>query len=268
MPEQQNQTPTVTEPAPQPAPVTDINLTDPATPPVEPVKEPEGAGEKLLAGKYKTPEELEKAYKELEAKLGNNSSSLNEPVKDLPQKTEPPETPQKEITVAGLPAQKYFDEYAANGTLSEDSYKELADKGIPREIVDAYIDGRKAVEAHNAGLTEDTVNKLMNEVGGEQPFRRMAAWAYQNYSEQDKADYQAAIDSGSPALARLALATLKAKYEAAYGSAPALVDGAPAPGSPAYRSKAEMVQAMRDPRYKTDPAYRAEVERKVAAMRM
>lgn len=262
MPEQQTQT--VTEPAPQPAPVTDINLTEPATPPVEPAKEPE---EKLLAGKYKTPEELEKAYKELEAKLGNNSSSLNEPVKDLPQKTETPE-PQKEITVAGLPAQKYFDEYAANGALSEDSYRELADKGIPREIVDAYIDGRKAVEAHNAGLTEETVQALMNEVGGEQPFRRMAAWAYQNYSEQDKADYQAAIDSGSPALARLALATLKAKYEAAYGAAPSLVDGTPAPSSPAYRSKSEMVQAMRDPRYKTDPAYRAEVERKVAAMRM
>lgn len=256
MPEQQ--TPTITEPAPQPAPVTDINLTDPATPPVEPAKEPE---EKLLAGKYKTPEELEKAYKELETKLGGEPKEPEQP-------TQNPETPQKEITVAGLPAQKYFDEYAANGALSEDSYKELADKGIPREIVDAYIDGRKAVEAHNAGLTEETVRTLMNEVGGEQPFRRMAAWAHQNYSEQDKADYQAAIDSGSPALARLALATLKAKYEAAYGSAPALVDGAPAPGSPAYRSKAEMVQAMRDPRYKTDPAYRAEVERKVAAMRM
>ena len=256
MPEQQTQT--VTEPAPQPTSVTDVNLTEPATPPVEPAKEPE---EKLLAGKYKTPEELEKAYKELEAKLGG------EP-KEPEQSAQNPETPQKEITVAGLPAQKYFDEYAANGTLSEDSYKELADNGIPREIVDAYIDGRKAVEAHNAGLTEETVRTLMNEVGGEQPFRRMAAWAHQNYSEQDKADYQAAIDSGSPALARLALATLKAKYEAAYGAAPSLVDGTPAPSSPAYRSKAEMVQAMRDPRYKTDPAYRAEVERKVAAMRL
>ena len=253
MPEQQNQTPTITEPAPQPAPVTDINLTDPATPPVEPAKEPEGAGEKLLAGKYKTPEELEKAYKELEAKLGNNSSSLNEPVKDLPQKTEPPETPQKEITVAGLPAQKYFDEYAANGALSEDSYKELADKGIPREIVDAYIDGRKAVEAHNAGLTEETVRTLMNEVGGEQPFRRMAAWAYQNYSEQDKADYQAAIDSGSPALARLALATLKAKYEAAYGSAPTLVDGAPAPSSPPTEANPKWYRPCATPDTKPTP---------------
>ena len=259
MPEQQTQT--VTEPAPQPTSVTDVNLTEPATPPVEPAKEPE---EKLLAGKYKTPEELEKAYKELEAKLGGKPEEPEQPKQDAPQDGNAP----KEITVAGLPAQKYFDEYAANGALSEDSYKELADKGIPREIVDAYIDGRKAVEAHNAGLTEETVRTLMNEVGGEQPFRRMAAWAHQNYSEQDKADYQAAIDSGSPALARLALATLKAKYEAAYGAAPSLVDGAPAPSSPAYRSKSEMVQAMRDPRYKTDPAYRAEVERKVAAMRL
>lgn len=259
MPDQPQTQPQNADPITQPQtpPATDIDLTEPPTPPVKPPKEPESdKGEKLLAGKYKTPEELEKAYKELETKLGADKPDGKQPE---PLAQDGGNAP-KEITVAGLPAQKYFDEYAANGGLSEESYKELADKGIPREIVDAYIDGRKAVEAHNAGLTEETVAKLMNEVGGEQPFRKMAAWAYQNYTEQEKADYQAAIDSGSPAL--------KAKYEATYGSAPSLVDGAPAPSSPAYSSKAEMVQAMRDPRYKTDPAYRAEVERKVAGMKM
>ena len=242
----------------QNTPQTDINLTEPPTLPQEPAKEPED--KKLLAGKYKTAEELEKAYKELEGKLGEKQPA--------PQPDKQPEDGKPPMTVAGLPAQKYFDEYAQTGGLSDESYKELEGKGIPREIVDAYIEGAKARAERNTRLSDETSDALINEIGGKETFGKMAAWALNAYSEQEKRDYQAAIESGNPAIARFALQSLKAKYEAAFGASPSLVEGQPAAGTASFRSKAEMVKAMRDPRYKTDPAYRAEVERKVAGMKM
>ena len=239
---------------------TDVNLTPDPTPPVQP--EPTADEAPLLAGKYKTTEELEKAYKELETKLG----AQTEP-EPAPPAQPPAAEPKEPLTVAGLPADKYFGEYAEKGELSEASYKELADKGIPKELVDAYIAGQKAAAQQQQSLNDTVVNSLIEEAGGEETFGKMAAWANTAYTAQEKADYQAAVDSGSPALARLAVASLKAKYEAAFGTAPDLTEGTSAPGTTAYRSNAEMVAAMRDPRYQTDPAYRQEVERKVTAMK-
>lgn len=240
---------------------TNIDLTEPVAPPIE---EPKHDDTPLLAGKYKTAEELERAYKELETKLGQTTEPPTEPT------TEPPasEPPTEPLTVVGLPADKYFNEYAEKGELSEDSYKELADKGIPKQLVDAYIAGQKAAAAQQNAMSETVVNGLIEEIGGTENFGKMSAWAATSYSEQEKADYQVAVDSGNPSLARLALANLKAKYEAAFGSAPGLIAGVPAPGTAAFRSNAEMVAAMRDKRYHTDPSYRAEVERKVAAMKI
>lgn len=235
---------------------TNIDLTDPPTSSIEPTK----PDEPLLAGKFKTPEELEKAYKELEGKLGQT--------KEPDEPAEPKEPEQPEIMVAGLPASKYFKEFEETGAISEDSYKELADKGIPKELVDAYIEGQKARVSQSQDLSEKAVNDLITDIGGKEAFDKMRAWANTGgLTEDEKNTYATAVDSGDPRITKMAMENLKAKYEAAYGHAPNLVEGQAATGPSAFKSNAEMVAAMRDPRYNTDPAYTREVERKVAGMK-
>ena len=247
--------------------VTNIDLTEPPTSATAPEPTPPAP---LLAGKFKTPADLEKAYKELETKLGT-ASKTDEPAPPAKDDNADAQTQQQqpEITVAGLPATKYFKEFDETGALSEDSYKELSDKGIPKEIVDAYIEGQKARISQHQALSEQAEKSLMDQVGGEAEFTKMRQWAETTgYSAEEKAAYQKAIESGDPTIAAFAVRDLKARYSAAFGHAPNLIQGAPSAGTVGYQSRNEMVMAMKDPRYGADPAYTKEVELKVAAMNM
>jgi hypothetical protein len=65
---------------------------------------------------------------------------------------------------------------------------------------------------------------------------------------------------------KMAVAGLKARYEQANGaSSGRLIQGdVKGPSGGAFRSIAEIVEAMKDPRYAKDPAYRSDVEKRVA----
>jgi len=94
-------------------------------------------GEKLLAGKYKNVEELEKAYTELQSKLGKADAPSEED-------TAPVDTNEAEnaVEAAGLDFASLESEYDTQGELSEDSFKKLEQAGIPRSAVDQYIAGQ------------------------------------------------------------------------------------------------------------------------------
>lgn len=242
---------------------TDHNLTDPPTQSQQPPAE-----EPLIAGKFKTQADLEKAYKELEAKLGEPKTT-NEGDNPSKAPTEPSAKKEEPVMVAGLPADKFFKEYADTGELSEASYKELSDKGIPKSLVDAYIAGQQSISKQTQDFNDQTVKGLIDSVGGQESFTQMSQWAGTAYTDAEKADYQAAVDSGNLAAAKAALLSLKLRYEAAFGTRPGSTIEGTAPTAPAgFRSKAEMVAAMKDPRYQNDPAYRRDVEMKVMGMNM
>ena len=62
----------------------------------------------------------------------------------------------------------------------------------------------------------------------------------------------------------LAVAGLKAQYDNANGVEGRMVTGkAPTNSGDIYRSQAELVSAMNDPRYDRDPAYRQDVIEKL-----
>lgn len=149
---------------------------------------------------------------------------------------------------------RYGSEIMENGSLSDEAYKELESAGIPREIVEQYISGTKAIQDQQAKLMYDTV-------GGEESYNEMIEWASDNFSEDEIDAYNKAITTDG-ASQKFALNGLKARYDAANGQ-PNLVRGATKKTVSGFRSTAEMVKAMSDPRYKNDPAYRADVENKV-----
>ena len=64
----------------------------------------------------------------------------------------------------------------------------------------------------------------------------------------------------------LAVQNMYNKYKASKGIEPELMSGKSSntPSTNVFRSNAEVVAAMRDPRYKTDKAYQDEIHRKLA----
>ncbi|MDO4708260.1 MAG: hypothetical protein Q4B94_00285 [Pseudomonadota bacterium] len=160
------------------------------------------------------------------------------------------------LTAAGLDAAALADEFAANGALSESSLKALEDKGFSRDMVAIYLDGlRSRQEAYSAAVFKPA--------GGEAEYNSLIQWAAANLSEGEKKTYNEAIGSGDADRAAFAVTALVAKR----GQAPTSKSGVTLHGKPTanaqgvqpFASTHQVVQAMRDPRYRNDPAYRQEV---------
>lgn len=209
--------------------------------------------EQLLAGKFKTVEELTKGYQELEKKLGSR-----EPAQTAP-KVGDPITPPKVEEPKELDLAPFQEEYDKNGKLSDESYAKLQKEyKVGRNTINEFIEARVAkVQAFQ--------KEVYDSVGGQETFGQMLEWAKGNLSASEQAAYDKAMGSGDPGVIKLAVAAVNAKFSAAFGSSPNLIGGrAGAAGAKPFKSHAEMIQAMSDPRYERDDAYRAEVENRVA----
>ena len=218
--------------------------------------------EQLLAGKYKSAADLEKAYKELEARLGKPEEKAE--AEETATNKEEETVPTTEEEAAAVAEDKGFDltelnkEFAEAGSLSEDTYKMLADKGLGKDAVDAYIAGQQA-------LAEKAVADLHSVAGGTEQFNSMVEWANETLGEAEIDTLNGMISNQSTA--KFAVEGLYARYKATQG--PNLIEGGSVGGvsSAGFGSQREMVRAMADPRYKTDSAYRNEVATKLAKSR-
>lgn len=209
--------------------------------------QPEPQRPEGLPEKFKTVEDLAKSYGELEKKLGQP-------------KTEP--TP----TIEEVPLADYLDtleaKYVDEGGLSEDDLKSLEDRGISRARWDRFLAG-------NAALQEKSQADLASVAGGMDGLNTVIAWAAEaeNISEAEKLAYNRAVNSNDMDAAKLALRGIVAAYKDAMGQEPNLVTGVAMPravGARPFRSQAEMVAAIQDPKYDKDEAYRKDVEDRIA----
>lgn len=158
-------------------------------------------------------------------------------------------------------------EYERDGVLSEESYKELADNGFPKEVVDAYIRGVKASTQEQTELAQKEVDAILQEAGGLERYEKVMAWASDKLSPEEQEAYNKAVTSSDPTVARLVVQGLMSRYEKEYGSNPSLLSGdggtAGTPITNAFSNRSDMVQAMSDPRYGKDPDYTREIEGKI-----
>lgn len=191
---------------------------------------------------FDSPEALAKAYSDLQAAQQHNDRDSQMSAEEV---------------AADEKLGKFSSEFFEKGSLSPDSYKELAKMGYPRSVVDQFIEGQKA----RMTLEE---NQILSEIGGKDEYSAMTDWASKNMKQAEIEAYNRAVESGDLNSAMFAVKGLQARYKAASGAAePRFVQGGKtAPGG--YESVAQVVAAMSDRRYSTDPAYRAEVERKIA----
>jgi len=156
----------------------------------------------------------------------------------------------------------------------EQAYLELQQKlGEPRdEVQDSEDEGESTeseedsseVEDSSETLTEEQANSLFEMVGGEAAYKSMINWAGQTLSLEEISMYDAVMDKGDPNAVFFAVQALFNEYSNQTGSDGELLTGRSASDSDAtFRSQAELVEAMSDPRYDRDPAYRKDVIRKL-----
>lgn len=148
-------------------------------------------------------------------------------------------------------------EFAEKGELTAETYESLQKAGFDKTTVDAYIAGQQAIQ-------EQLQGRIEAHVGGAEKLSATLEWAKDNLSEAEITAFNNVVDTADEAGLKLALDGLVAKRSAAEGSEPKLIGGKPPANAGAvFRSTAELTAAMRDPRYNSDPAYRADVEAKL-----
>ena len=172
----------------------------------------------LLAGKYENAQELEKAYVELQRKLGGQSED---------EESDVPEEAEQE---------------------TEEETEEVEETEEETEVT----------------MTAEDIQTLKNLVGGDEAYSEMIAWASENMSEQEQQAYDYVMDLDDPWAAFFAVKALQNSYNNANGYEGELLTGK-SPSNPVdvFRSQAEVVEAMSDPRYDNDPAYRNDVFEKL-----
>jgi hypothetical protein len=194
-----------------------------------------------LPEKFQSAEDMAKAYSELETKLGSNDSENQE--EELGQ------TPEQNSAIDGARS-----EWAEKGELSEATYDSLAQSGISKDMVDMYISGMQA----QVGSEEAALKNL---IGGDENYNRMSEWAVNNLSIEEQQEFDEVVTSGSSSAAKLAIQGLYSRFSNESGSFAPLLGGKTSDGSASetFRSTAQVKEAMSDPRYQSDPAYRNRV---------
>lgn len=178
----------------------------------------EGEQQQLLAGKFENAEALERAYIELQQKLGE---------------------PKNESET------------------SEEGEQEEA----PEEVLE---DQEEQEESTKEVLSEEQADQLFEMVGGKQAYKSMIDWAGDSLSKEEVKMYDSVMADGNPNSIFFAVQALYGKYTDAVGKEGQLLTGKGSnQKNDSFRSQAELVKAMSDSRYDKDPAYRADIMRKL-----
>ena len=217
--------------------------------------------EQVYAGKYKSAQELEKAYIELQAKLG--------------EKKEETETASAEEQPEGTP------KMSEGATLITDASKEYFDNGnklspetlakfsslSSQDLIKAYMEVQATQPqqtAPPADISSADINQIKNSAGGEKAYANIVNWAKTNLPQDQILAFDEVVNTGSVQAIQLAVSGLKAEYDNANGVEGRMVTGkAPQNSGDVFRSQQELVAAMNDPRYDRDPAYRQDVIQKL-----
>jgi hypothetical protein len=216
--------------------------------------------EGMLAGKYKNAQDLEKAYMELEKKLGGNNREESE---EETYDEEPVEEESRDYSDLSELLSLAGDEYSEKGELSAETLEAFSQMSS-QDLVQAYFEmqaNQPSVQGRE--LSNQEVNQLQNSVGGQAAYNQLTSWAAENFSEGEIEAFDSLIESGNTNAIQLALQALYYRYTDAMGVEGELLSGKPARSQDAFRSQAELVRAMSDPRYDNDPAYRQDVIEKL-----
>ena len=230
----------------------------------------------LIGGKFKSQDDLLKAYNELQSKLGKpneNSSDDDDESEDEGVQAEG-EREEEEVLEDNVQVAKNVrrfeeisDRFDTNGgTVSDEDFESLSQMSS-KELLETYFKYHsvQTAKAKQVAATNDQLASIRSSVGGDDAYNSMIEWAGSNLTEAETDQFNAVINSNNAASIGFAVEALNNRYRNQEGYEAPLVTGKKASNSKkVFRSQAELGRAIADPRYSSDPAYRMDVEEKLA----
>ena len=237
--------------------------------------------EQRFAGKYKTTEELEAGYLELQKRLGEKPETTEtEPQTEYELYTDDGTVNYdtanelygdqlgnlfKDNNIDPFAMSKHFEENG--GTLDDKMYQDLNNAGLSKDVVDSYLDGvrnQNNIQPTADTLSESEISEVKNIANGEQGYDNLMEWAGNNLDKEAIADFDGVLATGNKQAIKFAVKALMGQYEDANGRDSKIVTGKES-APETYRSMAEVVRDMNKPEYNTDEAFRDDVIRKLSA---
>ena len=229
----------------------------------------------LILGKFKSVEDLAASYKELEGKLGTVTEE------DQPQTTEEEIEQQSDSEInyeefygdgvystlqeVGIDPEEITNRYMKEGGLNDNDYAKLLEGGFSRTLVDTYLEGLRST-GNVIEIAGQQIQGIKDSVGGDESYNQMVSWALDNLPAAEVDAFNQLTETGSAPAIKMAVQGLYSQYNNAMGIEPNLVTGRASQGGPApYRSTAEVVTAMSDPRYGKDVTYTEDVQRRLGS---
>ena len=206
-----------------------------------------------LPEKFEAPEDLVKAYADLQAEYTQSRQNADS------EEGEEQGAPDSKFAQSVEDFSQFNQEFAETGDISEENRSRIESWGLPREMIDGYIEGQKAI-------LDSHFNSIYNEVGGEDNYDAMLEWAGDNLPEGEQGAFNESVVNGTPDQMMFAIRSLSSRWQSDVGpignrETPLLQGNTGYTGaSGAFRSVAELTEAMKDPRYNKDAAYRKDVE--------
>ena len=222
----------------------------------------EAEQQQMLAGKFKDAEALEQAYIELQKKLGTDETNTDAE-KAEPEEEQLQEQKEEEVNPNFDLLNKASEEFYSNeGQVSAETLEELG-KLDSNELIGAYIQ-LQGQQRQGNDLTDAQASEIRSLAGGDEAYGQLTQWAANSLDESYITAFDNIVESGDVRMIQLAVTGLKAEFEKANGFEGQMLTGKAAqPKEDAFRSQAEVVAAMQDPRYDRDPAYRQDVFNKI-----
>ena len=200
----------------------------------------------LLAGKYKSAEELERGYLELQKRMGEGQPN------------------QQATSDVSDQLAKAYESYTSDKNFDASAFENVSKE----DLIKAFFENSEEVPQAEGGegpdLTQEQVDGMMNSVGGKEQYQQIMNWAVQNLPKSDIEAFDAIVESANPFQINMAVEAMAKRYTDANGQEGQTIQGRSAKMTDSYRSQAEMIRDMNDPRYDSDPAYRNDVMTKLA----
>lgn len=223
------------------------------------------------AGKFKTAEDLEKAYLELQKKLGQKENTKDGEESKAESEAESTDEESEQDTETEISETAQFlkeasEEWATNSQqLKPETLQKL--KELPSEqLIDAYLEIQKNATLTPQVLTDADADSIVKSVGGKDAYNETLAWAAENLKPEEVAAYDNVVNSGNKDAIFFAVQALNQRYRDAVGFEGQRISGKSVRNAvKGFRSQAELARAISDPRYRNDPGYRLDIEEKLAA---
>ena len=230
----------------------------------------------LIAGKFKTVEDMVNSYKELEGKLGDIERTKEEPEasEEEPKAEEPDFNPEEiygeglasVLEEVGIDAQDITKRFTDTGEISEDDYSKLGEAGFSKQVVDTYLNGLRGGGEELADISAAAETEIQNSVGGEEAYKKLVDWSVDNLPKETIQSFNDLLETSTVPVIKMALAGIKAQMDQAQGYEPDLIGGrSPRNDKNPFQTPAEISAAMSDPRYGKDAAYTQMVYARVGA---